>query len=101
MPICIYILCNTACFVTFPEVAIVRCSRKCLFLKYCRKMRAEFLEMLMASSLRQFLQTYSEVCIFCSAIQHIVSKKQQVGTAHEMSADSLEIVFDQAHFVVN
>ena len=33
-------------FVTFPEVTIVRCSRKYLFLKYGRKIRAKFLEML-------------------------------------------------------
>ena len=53
-------------FCTFPEVAIVSCSRKYLFLKYDRKIRAKFLEMLeatiffrglpvlVASSLRQF-----------------------------------------------
>ena len=48
---------------------------------------------LMASSLRQTLQAYSEICIFCSAIQYIVSKKQPVGSAHE--------VFDEPHFIVN
>ena len=57
--------------------------------------------MLMASSLRQVLQTYSEICIFCSAIQYIVSKKQPVGSAHEVLAESLETVFDEAHFIVN
>ena len=36
-------------FVTFPEVTIVRCSRKHLFLKYGKKVRAEFLEMLEAA----------------------------------------------------
>ena len=36
-------------FCTFPEVAIVRCSRKYLFLKYGRKIRAECLEMLEAA----------------------------------------------------
>ena len=61
-------------FCIFPEVAIVRCSRKYLFLKYGRKTRAEFLEMLeaaiffrdlpvlIASSLRQFcrhIQVYA------------------------------------------
>ena len=56
----------------------------------------------MASSLRQVLQTYSEICIFCSAIQYIVSKKQPVGSAHEVLAESLETVFDdEAHFIVN
>ena len=53
MYIYIYIyICNTTCnttyFVTFSEVTIVRCSRKCLFLKYGRK-RAKFLEMLEAA----------------------------------------------------
>ena len=33
-------------FVTFPEVTIVRCSRKYLFLKDGRKIRTKFLEML-------------------------------------------------------
>ena len=41
--------CNPAYFVTFPEVTILRCSRKYLFLKYGRKIRAEFLEMLEAA----------------------------------------------------
>ena len=75
MPIYIYILSNTKYFVTFPEVAIVRCSRKYLFFKYGRNIRAKFLGMLesaiffrslpvlMVSSLRQVLQTYSEICI--------------------------------------
>ena len=54
----------------------------------------------MASSLRQVLQTYSEICIFCSAIQYIVSKKQPVGSAHEVLAESLETAFDEAHFIV-
>ena len=49
MPIYIYRLCNATYFVTFPEVATVRCSRKYLFLKYGRKIRAEFLEMLEAA----------------------------------------------------
>ena len=55
----------------------------------------------MASSLRQVLQTYSEICIFCSVIQYIVSKKQPVGSAHEVLEESLETVFDEAHFIVN
>ena len=100
-------------FVTFPEVVIVMCSRKYLFLKYGRKIRAECLEMLeaavffrglpvlMASSLRQLLQTYSEICNFCSAIRHIVSKKQPVRSAHEVSVDSSETFFDKAHFIVD
>ena len=48
---------------------------------------------LMASSLRQALQAHSEICLFCSAIQYIVFKKQTVGSAHE--------VFDEPHFIVN
>ena len=56
----------------------------------------------MASSFRQILQIYSEICIFCSAIQYIVSKKQPVGNAHEVLAESLETVFDdEAHVIVN
>ena len=55
----------------------------------------------MASSLWQFFQTYSEICIFCSVIQYIVSKKQPVGSAHEVLAEFLETVFDEAHFIVN
>ena len=45
----IFILRNTTYFVTFPEVAIVRCPRKYLFLKYGRKIRTDFLEMLEAA----------------------------------------------------
>ena len=98
-------------FCTFPEVAIVRCSRKYLFLKYGRKIRAEFLEMLEAAIVFQgfargqffktILQTYSDICIFCSVIQYIVSKKQPVRSALEVSVDSSEIFFDEAHFIVN
>ena len=56
----------------------------------------------MASSFRQVLQTYSEICIFCSVIQYIVPKKQPVGSAHEVLAESLKTVFDdEAHFIVN
>ena len=55
----------------------------------------------MAGSLRQVLHTYSEICIFCSAIQYIVSKKQPVVSAHEVLAESLETVFDEAHLIVN
>ena len=40
--------------------------------------------MLMASSSRQVLQTYSEICIFCSVIQYIASKKQPVGSVQEV-----------------
>ena len=56
---------------------------------------------LMAGSLRQVLQTYSEICLFCSAIQYIVSKKQLVGSVHKELAESSKIVFDEAHFIVN
>ena len=56
--------------------------------------------MLIASSLRQVLETYSEICIFCSVIQYIVSKKQPVESAHEVLAKSLEATFDEAHFIV-
>ena len=56
----------------------------------------------MASYFRQVLQTYSEICFFYSAIQYIVSKKQPVGSTHEVLAESLETVFDDlAHFIVN
>ena len=55
----------------------------------------------MAGSLRQVLRTYSEICLFCSAIQYIVSKKQSVGSAHEVLVESSETVFDEAHFAVN
>ena len=55
----------------------------------------------MTSSLRQVLQTYSEMCIFCSVIQYIVSKKQPVGSAHEVLAESLETIFHGAYFPVN
>ena len=55
----------------------------------------------MAGSLRQVLQTYSEICLFCSAIQYVVSKKQPVGSAHEVLAESSKTVFDEGHFIVN
>ena len=56
----------------------------------------------MACSFRQVLQTYSEICLFCSVIQYIVSKKQPVRSAHEVLAESLKTVFnDEAHFIVN
>ena len=58
--------------------------------------------MSMASSFRQVLKTYSEICICCSATQYIVSKKQPVGSAPEVLAESLETDFDdEAHFIVN
>ena len=56
---------------------------------------------LMVTSFRQVLQTYSEICIFFSAIQCIVSKKQPVGSVHEVLAGSLEIAFDEDQFTVN
>ena len=55
----------------------------------------------MVHSLRQVLQTYSEICIFCSAIQYTVSNKHPVGSAHKVLAKSLETVFDEADFIVN
>ena len=55
----------------------------------------------MASSFRKVLQTYSEIYIFCIVIQYIESKKQLVGSVHEVLVESLEIVFDEARFVVN
>ena len=56
----------------------------------------------MASSFRQVLQTYSEIYIFCSEIQYMGFKKQPVGNAHEVLAESFETVFDdKAHFIVN
>ena len=56
---------------------------------------------LMASSLRQLLEIYPEICIFCSTIQYIVSKKQPVGSVPEVLVVSSETVFDEAHFIVN
>ena len=54
--------------------------------------------MSMASSFRQVLQIYSEICLFCSATQYIVSKRQSVGSAYEVLAESLETVVDvEAH----
>ena len=57
--------------------------------------------MVMASSFRKVLQTYSEIYILCIVIQYIESKKQLVGSVHEVLVESLEIVFDEARFVVN
>ena len=51
----------------------------------------------MVSSLRHVLQTYSEICIFCSVIQYIVSEKQPLGSEQDVLAESLEDVFDEAH----
>ena len=55
--------------------------------------------MLVAGSFRQVLQTYSEIYLFCSAIQYIVSKKQPVGSAQDVLAESSKTV--EAHFIVN
>ena len=91
----IYIYCsywsNTTYLVTFPEMTIVRCSRRYLFFKIWRKDNRRIFRnvrgcniffrgfpVLMASSLRPVLQTHLEICIFCSAIQYIKSKKQPV-----------------------
>ena len=91
----------------------MRCSRKYLFLKYDRKIRAEFLELLEGAIVshgfptvngqffKTILQTYSEICILFRAIQFIVSKKQPVGSAHEVPVDSSEIAFDETYFIVN
>ena len=53
--------------------------------------------MVMASSFRKVLQTYSEIYIFCIVIQYIESKKQLVGSVHEVLVES----FAEARFVVN
>ena len=54
---------------------------------------------LMTSSLRQFCKHILKYTFF-SAIQYIVFKKQPpVESAHEVSADSSEIVYDEAHFI--
>ena len=56
----------------------------------------------MVSSFGKVLKTYSEVCIFYSAIQYILPKKQPVESAHEVLEESLEAVFDdETYFVVN
>ena len=52
----------------------------------------------MTSSLRQFCRHIQKYTFF-SAIQYIVSKKQPVESAHEVSADSSAIVYDEAHFI--
>ena len=54
---------------------------------------------LMASSLEHF-HRHIQICIFCSVIQYIVFNKLPVGSAHEVSTDSSEIIFDEAHFIV-
>ena len=56
---------------------------------------------LMDSSLRQVFQTCSEICIFCSAIQYIVSQKQPLESAREVLVELSETVFDETHFIVN
>ena len=63
-------------------MTIVRCSGKYLYFK---------------TSVADIFRNY----IFCSAIQYIVPKKQSVGSAHEVLAESLETVFDEAHSIVN
>ena len=59
---------------------------------------AIFFPVLMAGSLRQVLQIYSERRLFCSAIQYIVSKEQPAESALEVLAESSETVFDEAQF---
>ena len=55
---------------------------------------------LMASSLEYFHRHIQMYAFFCSLIQYIVFNKQPVGSAHEVSTDSSEIIFDEAHFIV-
>ena len=50
---------------------------------------------------KRTLQTYLELCIFCTGIQYMLSKGHPVERADEVLADSSEDVFDEAHFVVN
>ena len=102
MPTYIYILCNKTYFVIFPEVAIVRWSRK-----YWQKDKGRIFRNVRGCNIfsgvcrvnGQFFNTilwsYSDICIFCSANQYIVSKKQLVGSAHEVSPDSSKIVLDE------
>ena len=55
---------------------------------------------LMASSLGHFCR-HIQIYAFFVLRFNIVSKKQPVESAHEVSADSSEVVFDEAHFIVN
>ena len=69
--------------------------KEILVFKISQKDKGRIFTVLMASSFKTILQTYSDIRIFCSVIQYIVSKK------HEVSGDSSEIIFDEAHFIVN
>ena len=80
---------------------IVRGSRKYLFLKYGRKIRAEFLEMLKAAILMASSSDIFRSMLFCSAIRYIASKKQPVGSTLEVLAESLGTALDEAYFIVN
>ena len=59
----------------------------------------------MANSLRQILQTYSEICriiaLCYSMMQHIDSEKQSMGSGRKMLAESLKSVFNEVLFIVN
>ena len=115
MPIYVCVLSNATYFVTFPDVAIVRCSRKYLFLKYGKKIGAEFLEILeVAIFFQGFARITGQFLFFKTSFADIFrnihffvvrfymqSKKQSVGSAHEVSTDSSERVFEDAHFIIN
>ena len=94
MPIYIYILCNATYFPHFQKWPLWGTQGKLVF-KISQKDKGRIFTVLMASSFKTILQTYSDIRIFCSVIQYIVSKK------HEVSGDSSEIIFDEAHFIVN
>ena len=48
-----------------------------------------------------FANIFRNMHFFFSAIQCIVSKKQSVGSVHEVLTESLEIAFDEDQFTVN
>ena len=54
----------------------------------------------MANSLRNVLQTYSEIWIFC-VIQYMDFQKQSMGSALKLLGKSLKTVLDEVHFMVS
>ena len=84
-----------------------------MFLKYGRKVRAEFLEaaiffrgfpVLMASSFKiSFADMFRNMHFLqCDSIYRVYrAQKTAVGSVHEVLAESLKTVFDEAHFIAN
>ena len=109
--------CNVACFVTFLEAAIGKCSKNKLLLKYGRQKTcaaAAFLEKLQAEIASQrfptfkqngyfFKQGFADIfrnMYFC-VIKEIDFKKQSVVSTLKVLAKSLKTVFDEVDFTVN